>query len=211
MPLPRPMKKLHCLTVGPLAENCYLLWEDAPAPRPGLVVDPGDDFPKIRDFLESESIRPLGVLLTHAHFDHIGALPALTEAYGVPVWCPEADHPLYHSPDNGMPPWYPAVKNLPPLSSAPLPEFGFQVLNTPGHSPGSTSYYFPEEGLVLTGDTLFAGSVGRTDLPGGSETVLMHSIRTVLFSLPPKTLVFPGHGPRTTIGIERMDPFFGMP
>ena len=91
---------------------------------------------------------------------------------------------------------------------APLPSFGFQVLKTPGHTPGGRCYYFPEEGFVLTGDTLFAGSVGRTDFPGGSETDLRKSILDILFTLPPKTVAYPGHGPRTTIAIEKMDPFF---
>ena len=109
---------------------------------------------------------------------------------------------------NCMMPWHGAVKGLPAPTDAPLPSFGFQVLKTPGHTPGGRCYYFPEEGFVLTGDTLFAGSVGRTDFPGGSETDLRKSILDVLFTLPPKTVAYPGHGPRTTIAIEKMAPFF---
>lgn len=189
-----------------MAENCYLVWDDAS--KEALVFDPGDGAEEISAAIEKAGLRPAGILLTHAHFDHIGGIPALVSRYGLPVWCPSEDLPLYSSPMNCMMPWHGAVKGLPAPTAAPLPSFGFQVLKTPGHTPGGRCYYFPEEGFVLTGDTLFAGSVGRTDFPGGSETDLRKSILDVLFTLPPKTVAYPGHGPRTTIAIEKMDPFF---
>lgn len=200
------MKKHHTIPVGPLLENCHVVWEESS--RQALLFDPGDQPEEILAFLKKKGLTPLGILLTHAHFDHIGAIPALARELSLPVWCPQADLPLYHSPENCMAPWHPAVAGLPEPADAPAPEFGYQALATPGHTPGGTSYYFPEEGFVLTGDTLFAGSVGRTDFPGGSERALQHSVTQVLFALPGKTLVLPGHGPKTTIATEKLDPFF---
>lgn len=201
------MKNIFTITVGPLAENCYVVYDEED--KRALLFDPGDDADEIVDALAKLSLSPIGIVLTHAHFDHIGAIPALVMRYGIPVWCPSEDIPLYLSPENGMPPWYPAVKDLPVPTEEPWPDFGFRRLATPGHTPGGSSYYFADEGFVITGDTLFADSVGRTDFPGGSETALMDSIKSVLFALPNKTLVYPGHGPKTTIGIERMNPYFG--
>ena len=200
------MKRLLCITVSAMAENCYLVWDDAS--KEALVFDPGDGAEEISAAIEKAGLKPAGILLTHAHFDHIGGIPGLVSRHGLPVWCPAEDLPLYSSPMNCMMPWHGAVKGLPVPTDAPLPSFGFQVLKTPGHTPGGRCYYFPEEGFVLTGDTLFAGSVGRTDFPGGSERDLRRSILDVLFTLPPKTVAYPGHGPRTTVAIEKMDPFF---
>lgn len=202
------MNRLLCIPTGPLAENCYIVWN--PETRHALLFDPGDDFPKIRRALAQNELSLDGVLLTHAHFDHIGALPAMAAEYGaaLKIWCPTADRALYSSPRNGMAPWYPPVQGLPELPAAtddpPFAEFGFETIATPGHTPGGTSYYFPQEGFVLTGDTLFAGSVGRTDFEGGSEAELMHSIQERLFALPNTTIVYPGHGPKTSIGTEKL-------
>jgi glyoxylase-like metal-dependent hydrolase (beta-lactamase superfamily II) len=143
-----------------------------------------------------------GVLLTHAHFDHIGAVPELQRIYpSLPVYIHPSDVQVISHPMNQMPPEYPPVavfSNI--LPECPLK--GCEVIETPGHTPGGVSYYFAEEKLLFAGDTLFAGSVGRTDLPGGDMATLMASLRK-LTRLSDDTFVIPGHGAVTTIGEEK--------
>lgn len=188
------------IQVGPYGVNCSLL---AHAGR-AWIVDPGQEAERIVELLEGNGLEPAAVLLTHAHFDHVGGIPGLQKAFpGLPVYMHPKDRPVLTHPMNQFPPDYPAIGA--PLNLADATEFadiGACVIETPGHTPGGVCYHFAEDGLLLSGDTLFAGSVGRTDLPGGDMPTLMGSLKK-LTALPDDTLVIPGHGPHTTIGAER--------
>ena len=196
--------KRTTFSVGSFEVNCTILHQNGEA----WIVDPGGEPEKILGELRRLALKPCGILLTHAHFDHIGAVNAiLAAAPGTPVYLGEKDIPVVSHPFNQMPPEYPPVakiEGLRPASEVPL----FQALDTPGHTPGGVSYYLADfdagngaRGLLLSGDTLFAGSVGRTDFPGGNMATLMASLGS-LKALPPETLVVPGHGPETTLARE---------
>ena len=210
--------KAEVVPVGPYAANCIV----ASAGGEALVVDPGADPDRIVEALGRGSLRPVAILLTHAHFDHVGAVPALLGRFpGLPVLVGAADVPFVGHPLNQCPPAYPAIarpKELAVLGERlALPSFAsggafasMQVMETPGHTPGGVCYFFPEEKLMFSGDTLFAGSAGRTDLPGGDMAKLRESLAK-LAELPDDIRVIPGHGPATTIGRERLDnPFFAV-
>ena len=196
--------KILTIPVGPLATNCHIVFSEAS--RRLFVIDPGADpdaiLRGIRSLPDFTSAR---ILLTHAHVDHIGAAGAVAAALETDrVTLDPADLPLYRSPENAILPFLPAPENL-PETTAPESCDDFTVIPLPGHSPGGTGYLFREadENALFAGDTLFAGSVGRTDLWGGNYDELTKSIRERLFTLPPETKVFPGHGESTTIGRER--------
>ncbi len=195
------MIRMECIAVGFLEVNCYLVWADGA--ESALVIDPGAEPAKIEAALARLGLKPAAVLLTHGHVDHIGAVGALASKHGIPVWVHPDEMKLYRSPANALPPWIPAVQDLPePAKEIPaVPGLAFSVLETPGHTRGGVCYYFADSAAVFTGDTLFAGSIGRTDLPGGDAATLQRSIRKLL-ELPPDTAVFPGHGEPTTIGDE---------
>jgi glyoxylase-like metal-dependent hydrolase (beta-lactamase superfamily II) len=186
------------VTTGSFEVNCSILCENGRA----WIVDPGDEAERIAALLEKKGLEPAGILLTHAHFDHIGGVPGLQAAFpGLKITVHANDVPVITHPMNAMPPDYPPVelpKNIIRDTDAP----GCEIIETPGHTPGGVCYHFPAEKLLLAGDTLFAGSVGRTDLPGGDVSVLMRSLEK-LTTLPDDTLVIPGHGPHTTIGAEK--------
>ena len=195
--------------VGPYEVNCSILSENGKA----WIVDPGHEADRIAALLEKNSLSPTAILLTHAHFDHIGAVAGLLERFpSLPVYIGESDVAVISHPMNQMPPDYPPVKKPASICAighaGPLEGLGgLEVIETPGHTPGGVCYYLPAEKLLLSGDTLFAGSVGRTDLPGGDMPALLESLKR-LTVLPDDTLVIPGHGPRTTIGAEkRSNPF----
>ena len=198
--------ELKTIQVGPFEVNCTVIARDGRA----WIVDPGGEAERVVALVESLGCEAAGILLTHAHFDHIGAIPALEKRWpGVPVFVHRNDEPVVTHPFNQFPPDYPAIPRPENLRTEGWPEF-IEVLETPGHTPGGVCYYLrlKEEGakdaggILFSGDTLFAGSVGRTDFPGGSMPTLMASLKK-LTALPDSTQVIPGHGPETTIGREK--------
>lgn len=206
-----PGKVIHeVLPVGWLLCNCSIVGD--PETREAIVIDPGDELERILDVLQRHDLRVKYILNTHAHIDHVGGLAGLKEATGAPVLMHPDDHWLYknlavQAALIGMP--APRVTSVDqPLRAGDELRWGRQlrahVLHTPGHSPGSLSLYMPDpEKTLFAGDTLFAGSIGRTDLWGGSYDAILRSIHTHLLSLDDATVVYPGHGPATTIGEER--------
>jgi hydroxyacylglutathione hydrolase len=197
---------LETLTVGPFQENCYVIGDGAS----GAIVDPGDEAARIALAVEQTGLEIGQILVTHAHIDHVGAVAALADEYACPVLMhAEAEPMLQQLPTQAMMMGLrfgkvPAVDRH--IQDGEILEVGslrLESLYTPGHAPGHLAFYVESEGLVLSGDALFAGSVGRTDLFGGDMEVLVRSINERLLTLPDETRVYPGHGPRTTIGDER--------
>ena len=197
------MKRMT-IQVGSFEVNCSILSENGTA----WIVDPGNEGERIVNLLRKEGLVPAGILLTHAHFDHIGAIPVLQQAFpDLPVFVSDADRAMFGHPMNQLPPDYPSIGKPKGLSA--LSELRglrgletLEVIETPGHTPGGVCYHFVQEKLLLSGDTLFAGSVGRTDLPGGDMATLMDSLKK-LTVLPDDTLVIPGHGSTTSIAAEK--------
>nr|WP_320115623.1 MBL fold metallo-hydrolase [uncultured Desulfuromonas sp.] len=202
---------VETLAVGPLQVNCYLV--ACPRTKHALVIDPGDEGDRILEMIDKLGLKVKMVVNTHGHFDHVGANHQVLAATGVELCMHRDDLPLLkvaakQAAGYGLP----AVQSPDPkrfLESGDLIEVGdlsFEVIHTPGHSPGGICLY--GEGHLFSGDTLFAGSIGRTDLPGGDMKQLLSHIRSQLMVLPDATVVHPGHGPESTIGREKtVNPF----
>jgi hydroxyacylglutathione hydrolase len=195
-------------TVGQIAENCFLFRKNG-SDR-AVIVDPGDEAERILAAIDELGVTIDGILLTHTHFDHIGAVAPVAKATGAPVWCPEIEVPVL-ADINSFVPWpgfgpyesYEADHTVSGGEKLELAGMEIDVIFTPGHSPGHVTYSVPDEAAIFSGDVLFQGSVGRTDLPGGDWATLLESIRTLVDSLPPETTVHPGHMGITTLGAER--------
>jgi glyoxylase-like metal-dependent hydrolase (beta-lactamase superfamily II) len=201
------MLKLESFPVGPLACNCTLLWD--PDRGTGVVMDPGGEGPRIARRVRALGFKVTALLHSHAHFDHVGATRELQDLWQCPAFLNEADRFLVDALDlqTGMFGMDPVPR---PETAALNPgdlHLGLATLHTPGHTPGSCCFHgaFERGSVVLAGDTLFQGGVGRTDLWGGSWEQLEASIQRELYPMPDATLVIPGHGPATTIGAEAAD------
>ena len=198
---------IQTLPVGPLQTNCYLI--GCPETLDGAVIDPGWDAHVILAEAKANDLTIKYVLNTHAHWDHVAANADLVETSGAQLAIHPDDLPLLRA-KGGADFWGVPVKPSPEpdleLAAGQKLAIGkleLEVLFTPGHTPGHVSFYDAEAGVVFDGDVLFKQGIGRTDLPGGSMSALMHSIKEVLMKLPPETVVYSGHGPATTIGEER--------
>jgi hydroxyacylglutathione hydrolase len=204
---------VRMFTVGPVAENCFIFRRDG-ATR-ALVVDPGDEAERLLKAVEALNLEVEAILLTHCHFDHIGAVAPVARATEAPVYCPQIETPVLADimsfvPWPGFGPFesYQADHEVKGGETLKLAGFDIEVIFTPGHSPGHVVYSIPDEQAIFSGDVLFQGSVGRTDLPGGDYETLMNSIATLLDRLPDDTRVHPGHMGLTTLGHERQtNPF----
>ena len=205
---------LHTIHVGITQTNCYIVGcEDT---GEGVVIDPGGNPKRILKAIEEAGLTIRYVLNTHCHFDHMGANADVVAATGAPLALHPAELPILQA--RGGASWFGVpVKESPEpdieLDDGQVIEVGtlrFQVLHTPGHSPGGVTFYLEEQGVAFDGDVLFQMGVGRTDLPGGEWDTLMRSIREVLFALPDETILYSGHGPKTTVGQEkRSNPWTG--
>jgi len=200
--------EVRSFTVGPVAENCYVIRREG-SDR-ALIVDPGDEAERILAPVTELGLDVEAILVTHCHFDHIGAVTPVARATGAPVYCPEVEVPVLADimawvPWPGIGPFesYDADETLEGGERLELAGLEIDVLFTPGHSPGHLTYSIPSEGVILSGDVLFEGSIGRTDLPGGDHQRLLQSIGELLEALPDETEVLPGHMAPTTLGAER--------
>ncbi len=200
--------KIAYLTVGPVGENTFIVINDA-AENAALLIDPGDEPDSITQAIEETGADVKAILITHTHFDHVGAVKPMADALGVEVWVPELERHILADINNfirfpGVGPFenYEAEHTVAGGERLDLAGFEIDVLFTPGHSPGHVSYSIPAEHALFSGDVLFQGSIGRTDLPGGDMQTLLDSIGILLKTLPPETAVFPGHMGVTTLEAE---------
>ena len=199
---------VRMFTVGMIQENCFLLRRDG-SDR-ALIVDPGEEAPKLLAAIEQLGVKLDGILLTHTHFDHVGAVAPIAKATGAEVWVPELEKQVLADIDSYVP-WpqfgpfesWDAEHTVSGGERLELAGLEIDVLFTPGHSPGHVTYSIPDEQVVFSGDVLFQSSVGRTDLPGGDWPTLLESIRRLVDALPGETTVYPGHMGVTTLGAER--------
>lgn len=204
--------QVHRFPLGPLETNCYLVSRGGEV----VVIDPGGDPDELVRFIGQNKLKVTHILNTHLHFDHTYGNAALQREFGVDILSGEKEAVLLESELGqggayGLPKVEPYQYKAIQPGELSLLGTRCEVLFTPGHTPGSLSFYFPDYAHVFTGDVLFRRSVGRTDFPGGSSQVLGDSIKNVLFKLPDETTAWPGHGPETSIGDEKVNnPYYGQ-
>lgn len=206
------MLKIKSLAVGMGQANCYIIYDGMEA----LIIDPGAEAKRIAHAIEQLNVKPIAILLTHTHYDHIGALDVIRDTYKVPVYVAEEEQDWLLDPMKNLSGYVgeevtanPAEYTFDIGAAQSISNFHFTVLSTPGHSPGGVSFVFAEDKFVVTGDALFAGSIGRTDFPGSNHSQLLRGIREQLFTLPDNYTIYPGHMGSSTIGQEKItNPFF---
>jgi hydroxyacylglutathione hydrolase len=197
---------VRAFTVGPVQENAYIVRAGAQAAQ-AVMVDPGEEAERLLQAAKELGVEIEAILVTHCHFDHIGAVAPLARATGAPVYCPEVERPVLMDIMRWVPPGFGPFESHEPEHTVAggerlrLAGLEIEVLSTPGHSPGHVTYAVP--GALLSGDVLFQGSVGRVDLPGGDWSTLERSIEGLLRDYPAETVVYPGHMGVTTLGRER--------
>jgi len=204
--------KVETITVGPIEENCSVIFCEEH--RSAIIVDPGDSGRRIADYIEKNNLIPKLIIATHCHSDHTGGIATVKEHFNIPFLCHEDDVWMLTDREQVTTAEYLGIKP-PPMNDATLidgesidlcEDFVLKVLHTPGHTPGGICLY--SEGMLISGDTLFENSIGRSDLTGGNHHQLLKSIKEKLLHLPGETIVYPGHGENTTIDSEkRNNPF----
>ena len=205
------------LPVGPLQCNCSVIGDEAS--HEAIVIDPGDDIEDVLALVRKHNLQVKQIVVTHGHIDHVGGAMKLRAATGAPILLNQNDYDLLKMLDaqaawiGVAPPGKVEIdQSLEQADQVQVGSLSASVLHTPGHTEGSVCLYFPAEKKLIAGDTLFAGSIGRTDLPGGSFKKIINSLHEKLLALPDETVVVPGHGPLTTIGEEReSNPFLVKP
>jgi hydroxyacylglutathione hydrolase len=202
------MTDVRAFTVGPVQENAYIVRADVEAKR-AVLIDPGEEPERLLGAAQALGVEIEAILITHCHFDHVGAVAPTARATGAPVYCPRierevlADIARWTLPGFGPFESYEAEHTVQGGERLELAGLELDVLFTPGHSPGHVTYALPAHGAIFSGDVLFAGSVGRTDLPGADWPTLERSLAQLLRTFPPQTVVYPGHMGTTTLGRER--------
>lgn len=202
--------RLKTIIVGIFEVNCYLYWDELTGN--GVIIDPGDEGKRIIEAVDSLGFEPQAILLTHGHGDHIAAVEEIKEKYQVPLYIGAGEEGLLANPSANMS----ALIGSPIVAPSPdylvkdeqlltFGSFNLRILSTPGHSPAGLCYLDEIKGWLFCGDTLFYGSIGRTDFPGSSHEQLINSIKTKILTLPDSTICYPGHGPETTVGGERVN------
>lgn len=203
---------IKTFTVNPIEENCYLLWDET---GEAAIVDCGAWSPsekkEIEEFVSANRLTLRYVLQTHGHFDHVLGLPFIKEKYGLSPMINQLDEKVYSQAPMMMKEWFGILAEAYPTPSGYLTNgqvirlgnSDIHVIHTPGHTPGGVCFYIPDAGMLLSGDTLFQFSIGRTDLPGGSYQQIIQSIKNNLMILPDETIVYPGHGSKTKISNEK--------
>ncbi|SFN60704.1 Glyoxylase, beta-lactamase superfamily II [Pseudobutyrivibrio sp. UC1225] len=205
------MKVMHIM-LPVCAMNCYLAINEET--KESIIIDPGSAPERIKAGVEQSGTTPVAILLTHGHFDHAGAAAEIAAAYGIKVYAYEKERETLANPEinlsvmMGEAASYKTDIFLKDDEEVEMAGLTFKCLATPGHTPGGCCFYFEKEGILFTGDTLFCGSVGRTDFPGGSMSQLVNSINTKLMVLPNDTICYPGHESATTIEFERNNNMF---
>ena len=213
------MLKIKKFIFNPFEESTYVIYNEAS--RDAIIVDPGMGYPEeieeIEKYIVDERLKLTGIVNTHLHLDHCFGVNYVKDQYGIPVCAHPADEFLGSDVDAQARKFGMRLKGMDVMIDAPLSDGDtidlgddtLKVIHTPGHSPGGICLYSAKDGFLISGDTLFNGSIGRTDLPGGNHLQLISSIKNRLFALPDETTVYPGHGPSTTIGREkRTNPYF---
>jgi glyoxylase-like metal-dependent hydrolase (beta-lactamase superfamily II) len=200
--------ELQSIVVGPFAVNCYLFWDQTT--MDGVIIDPGAEAENIISAVTRAGVSPRAVLLTHGHGDHIAGVADVKKHYAIPLYVGRGEEELLANPSANVSAFFDDPIVAPPadvlLDDEQMIRLGsvhLRVLATPGHSPAGVCYLHERDGVLFCGDTLFAGSIGRTDFPGCSLEMLLESIQRKIMPLPENVLCFPGHGPRTTVGAEK--------
>jgi glyoxylase-like metal-dependent hydrolase (beta-lactamase superfamily II) len=202
---------IQSTATGAFQTNCYILANDR---NECLIIDPGDGLDTLSHIVKEQKLKVIGYPTTHGHIDHVSCLSQIHKKFPAPIGLHPLDATWAFTPTNSMPPYYPTPGAPDKIERSYKHDqvwddggMSYRILFVPGHSPGSVGFYFEAEGVLIAGDTLFQGSIGRLDLPGGNEKDMIKSLR-LLMTLPDDTRVLPGHGPETTIGQERRTNMF---